>query len=72
MLKTCKHDEISNTIYKWDSAILIRSIIIKGFPGGIVVKNTLANVGNIRDAGSITGSGRFLEEDMANYSNLLA
>ena len=61
------------TLYdKWDSAILIRSIIIRASQVALVVKNTLANVGNIRDAGSITGSGRFLEEGMANYFNLLA
>ena len=30
----------------------------QGFPGGKVVKNPLANTGDIRDAGSIPGSGR--------------
>ena len=30
----------------------------KGFPGGSVVKNPLANAGNIRDAGSVPGLGR--------------
>ena len=29
-----------------------------GFPGGAVVKNPPTNAGNIRDAGSIPGSGR--------------
>ena len=29
-----------------------------GFPGGVVVKNMLANAGDIRDAGLISGSGR--------------
>ena len=29
-----------------------------GFPGGIVVKNPPANVGDVRDMGSILGSGR--------------
>ena len=29
-----------------------------GFPGGSVVKNQPANAGDVRDAGSIPGSGR--------------
>ena len=29
-----------------------------GFPGGIVVKNPLANAGDTRDSGLIPGSGR--------------
>ena len=29
-----------------------------GFPGDLVVKNTPANAGDTRDAGSILGSGR--------------
>ena len=41
----------------------------EGFPGGSVVKNPPANVG---DSGSISGSGRFLEEEMTNHSNILA
>ena len=39
------------------------------FPGGSVVKNLLANVG---DAGSIPGSGRSLEMEMASHSSNLA
>ena len=35
--------------------MLLVSVSFKGFPGGSVVKNPLANVG---DAGSIPGSGR--------------
>ena len=31
----------------------------KGFPDGIVVKNSLANVGDAREAGSIPGLRRF-------------
>ena len=42
----------------------------KGFPGGSVVKNPLANVG---DAGSIPGSGRFpWRMKMAIHSSMLA
>ena len=33
-----------------------------GFPGGIVVKNPLANAGDTRDSGLIPGSGRSPEE----------
>ena len=32
----------------------------RGFPGGLVAKNLPANAGDIRDAGSIPGSGRSL------------
>ena len=32
---------------------------LKGFPGSLVVKNTPANAGDIRDVGLIFGSGRF-------------
>ena len=37
--------------------VLIRRDI--SFPGGSVVKNPPANAGDIRDVGSIPGSGRF-------------
>ena len=40
-----------------------------GFPGGSVVKNLSANA---RDPGSIPGSGRSLEEEMAAHSRILA
>ena len=33
-------------------------ILGKGFPGGVVAKNLPANAGNIKDVGSIPGSGR--------------
>ena len=38
----------------------------------LVVKNLPANARDIRDAGSIPGSGRSLEESMATYSSVLA
>ena len=41
----------------------------QGFPGGSVVKNPPANIG---DAGSIPGSGRSLEKEMATHSSILA
>ena len=38
----------------------------------LVVKNPPANAGDIRDAGSIPGSGRFLGEVMATHFSILA
>ena len=38
----------------------------KGFPGGTVVKNPLANGGDARDAGSISGLGRCPGEGNGN------
>ena len=40
-----------------------------GFPGGSVVKNLSANA---RDAGSIRGSGRSPEKEMATHLSILA
>ena len=37
-----------------------------GFPSGAVVKNSPANVGDARDAGSIPGLGRFPGEGHGN------
>ena len=37
-----------------------------------VVKNQVANAGDIRDVGSIPGSGVPLEEEMATHSSILA
>ena len=36
------------------------------------VKNPPANAGDARDVGSIPGSGRSLEEEMATHSSILA
>ena len=38
----------------------------------LVVKNPPANAGDIRDMGSISGSGRSLEKEMATHSSILA
>ena len=38
----------------------------------LVVKNLLANVGDIRDEGLIPGTGNLLEEGLATYSSVLA
>ena len=49
-----------------------------GLPGGSVVKNLPANAGDAGDrlvpgdAGSISGTGRPLEEEMATHSSILA
>ena len=43
-----------------------------GFLGGAVVKNSPANVGNEKDAGSIPGSGRSLEKEIATHFSILA
>ena len=44
----------------------------KGFPVGSVVKNPPASKGATGDAGLIPGLGRFLEEEMATRSGILA
>ena len=38
----------------------------------LVVKNILANAGDIRDMGSVPGREDPLEEDMATHSSILA
>ena len=38
----------------------------------LVVKNSTANAGDVRDMGSIPGSGRSLEKGMATHSSNLA
>jgi len=38
----------------------------------LVVKNLPATAGDVRDLGSIPGSGRSLEEGMATHSSILA
>ena len=42
------------------------------FPGGSAVKNPPANAGDLRDTGSVPGSGRSLEKEMATCSSILA
>ena len=48
---------------------LVVPIVFGSFPGGSVVKSMPANAG---DVGSIPGSGRSPEEEMANPSSILA
>ena len=45
---------------------------ILSFPGALVVKNTPANAGHIRDLGLIPGSRRSPKEVMATHSSILA
>ena len=42
------------------------------FPDGSVIKNSPANAGAIGDVGSVPGSGRSLEEEMATHSSTIA
>ena len=51
---------------------LLGRVVVLGFPGGSVVKNLLANAGDARDAGSISGSGRSPGKEMATHSSVLA
>ena len=43
-----------------------------GSPGTSVVKNPPASAGGVGDSGSIPGSGRSPEEEMATHSSVLA
>ena len=52
----------------------IRVIVMSGGVSqvALVVKNLPANAGDVRDAGSVPGSGTSLEEGMATHSSILA
>ena len=52
----------------------IRVIVTRGGASQVtlVVKNLPANAGDVRDAGSVPGSGTSLEEGMATHSSVLA
>ena len=43
-----------------------------GFPGGTVVEYPPANSRDAKDTGSVPGSGRYPEEEMATHSSILA
>ena len=47
-------------------------IVALGFPGGPRGRELAANAGDMRDAGSLSGWGRSLEEGMATHSSILA
>ena len=55
----------------WDRHIYT-SVYKMVFPGGLVVKNPPANLGDTGVADLIPGSGRSLEEEMATHSSILA
>ena len=44
---------------------------MRAFQVVLVVKNPLSNAGDTRDAGSIPGSARYLEKEMATHSSTL-
>ena len=59
--------------FSWPpSEIVLGLYLCGGFPGGTNGKNPLANTGDSRDAGSIPGPGRSLEEETATPSRILA
>ena len=63
------------TIYYFFACLnffLLKLDILGAYRVALVVKNPPANAGNIRDVGSIPGSGRSLEKGMATYSSILA
>ena len=47
-------------------------MLLKGFPGGSVVKNSPANAGDTRDVGLIPGLGKSPEKEMATCSSIPA
>ena len=47
----------------------LQTLLGRGFPGGSEVKASACNAG---DLGSIPGSGRSLEKEMATHSSILA
>ena len=53
----------------WTRVIAEQPVNLKYFPGGSDGKESTCN---IEDMGSIPGSGRSLEEEMATHSNILA
>ena len=54
------------------SYIIYSSVSYGASQVALVVKNPPANAGDIRDTGSIPGSGRSPEEGMATYPSILA
>ena len=66
------HVRKTNTYFKkyqnieLTTLIRIVVVVIIGFPGGTMIKNPLASVGDTRDPSSIPGSGRSLGEGNGN------
>ena len=62
-------ESLGKPIFIYTYMHIFRSILIYGFPGGSVGKESACNA---RDSGSIPGWGRPLEEEMATHSSILA
>ena len=62
---TIKNNTFESVLMKWKKL----ESIIQGFPGGSKDKASACNTG---DLGSIPGSGRSLEKEMATHSSTLA
>ena len=61
-----------STLMKLHSIILsVKLLTLRGFPGGVVVKNLPANAGDARGTGSIPGSGRSNGVGNGNHSSIL-
>ena len=67
MFKSCFSLEVPVSLH-----IVGYSFVLLSELGGAVVKNLPASVGDARDMGSIPGSGRSLENEMATHSSILA
>ena len=52
--------------WAWDQRINLELNVKEGFPDGTVVRNSPANTGDSRDAGSVPGSGRSPGEGRSN------
>ena len=50
----------------------LSTVICRGFPGGTVVNNSPPKAGDTREVGSISGSARYLEKEMATHCSILA
>ena len=61
-----KHSSKNNT------TIILMSSVISSFPVVLVIKNSPASAGDIRNTGSILGSEDLLEEGTATHSSILA
>ena len=65
---------------KWDHAVfvflclahLLQITSSRGLPGGTSDKESTCSTGDPRDAGSFSGSGRSLQEEMATRGSILA
>ena len=61
-------ESLGKPIFTYTYMHVCRSIVIYGFPGGLVGKESACNAGG---SGSIPGWGRPLEKEMATHSSIL-